>query len=186
MHPARVPCSSKKSCCMRGVGHAGIRKRCGPIAWCGSTQVHARPRRSERDGRLKGSPVLDVGGNSSIPSLRRSLCRFKRQCAGPKQVLRSHARPTQPLRRLAGGSWTKRKRGSVLQSLEGSPVLDVRANCSHDTALCMAYFLSTRIQYCLRGGEAIRGGFQALAALRVHSIRWRGSAAELEDAYDAP
>ena len=64
-------------------------------------RVHAGPRRSERGSR-EGSPVLDVGGNSSIASfLRRSFAGLR----GSVRALRgswSYARPTRPLRRLGG------------------------------------------------------------------------------------
>ena len=61
--PARVPCSSKKSCCLRGAGHAAPHSslQVHPEAmWPNCVaRVHAGPRRSEREG-------LESRGKSSV------------------------------------------------------------------------------------------------------------------------
>ena len=66
------------------------RKRCGPIVWRGSTRVHARPRRSEREG-------LDSRGKFFVGSTPQTIMR-----RGATRVLRgsrgSHAGPAGPTR----------------------------------------------------------------------------------------
>ena len=60
--PARVACCSKKSCCLRGAGHAAphssLRVHLEAMWPNCVARVHAGPRRSEREGlESRGSSV---------------------------------------------------------------------------------------------------------------------------------
>ena len=97
--PARVPQVSCRShatprtlliSCDAGSQTAPVRKRCGPIVWRGSTRVHARPRRSEKEG-------LDSRGKFFVGSTPQAIMR-----RGATRVLRgsrgSHTGPAGPSR----------------------------------------------------------------------------------------
>ena len=93
-----------------------IRKRCGPIVWCGSTRVHAGP---EREG-LEGSPVLDVRGNCFIASCmtqgfvwRGSMRVPRRSLAGSRRSVVCLARVHSTGHQRRGATWVLRgSRGS--------------------------------------------------------------------------